>query len=256
MELQTCLTSAYGTNIWPAQMPVYVALYASRGVLRQCTNQVRVCVWLCARAGLSARACFCPCVCASGNAPGVVEHLDHILLSAIRTWNDTITINGTVAFRYTTAVNLATLLARCVTQACSRDAVLETHCGPSGCAVTLPLWRAGCTAAACQPIIGRWRPGPTRPRVPGGRCCRCPQAIASVLTTLVPHTPPAPSGEHEKSFPRGAHAAFSAASESRGLKGSFQPSVLRPLFYVSREYSAGSREDRTSYEHHRVCPRT
>ena len=39
---------------------------------------------------------------------------------------------------------------------------------------------------------------------------------------------------------RRVHAAFSAASESRGLKGPRQPSGLGSLFYFSREYGTGS----------------
>jgi hypothetical protein len=52
-----------------------------------------------------------------GIAPGVIGHLDHILLSAIRTWNDTVLLNGSVIYQYTPAANLATLLARSVAAA-------------------------------------------------------------------------------------------------------------------------------------------
>jgi hypothetical protein len=51
------------------------------------------------------------------NAPGVPGHIDHILLSAARSWNDTIVDNATGAFSYNTAVNLATMLARSVATA-------------------------------------------------------------------------------------------------------------------------------------------
>ena len=51
---------------------------------------------------------------------------------------------------------------------------------------------------------------------------------------------PAPSGVKQEIIPtRRTHAAFSAASESRGLKGPFQPSGFGSLFYFCRECGAG-----------------
>ena len=52
---------------------------------------------------------------------------------------------------------------------------------------------------------------------------------------------PAPCGANKKSFPRRAHAAFSAASDLRGLKGLFQPSSSGSLFYFPQEHGASIR---------------
>jgi len=60
------------------------------------------------------RSYNCSAWSAFGNAPGVVGHIDHIIITAVRMWNDTVTVNGTTTYKYRSGNNLATLLARSV----------------------------------------------------------------------------------------------------------------------------------------------